>query len=218
MAMGDEYKFKIVLVGDECVGKTSLLTRYIENQFIEYYSPTIGVDFKTKRIPLMGSNFTSNLQIWDTAGKKEFEHLTTSYYYNSKAFILVFSLTSLHSFENVKRRMDMIKKYNSDPNVTIYLCGTKSDLINKREVTQDNIDIFTKDVAIPYFEVSSQSYKDKDKIKDMFEALAQELANEEIAQKQIKELLNMNIVSEYESYLDPFSKKGKKKGGQCLIS
>ena len=86
-----DYLFKILLIGNSAVGKSSLLLRFAENTFPESFLPTIGVDFKIKTFLLEGQ--TVKLQIWDTAGQERFKTITSSYYKGAHGIIIVFDIT-----------------------------------------------------------------------------------------------------------------------------
>merc|ERR1719379_3281515 len=92
--------FKLLLVGDSCVGKSSLLLRFIDNTFSEQFISTIGVDFKIKTIEIGGK--VIKLQIWDTAGQERFRTITTSYFRGAQGILLVYDVSDRGSFDNIK--------------------------------------------------------------------------------------------------------------------
>eukprot|EP00091_Calanus_sinicus_P010663 TRINITY_DN24633_c0_g1_i1.p1 TRINITY_DN24633_c0_g1~~TRINITY_DN24633_c0_g1_i1.p1 ORF type:complete len:129 (+),score=30.24 TRINITY_DN24633_c0_g1_i1:55-441(+) len=92
--------FKVLLVGDANVGKTSILKRYVEGRCPEGYTSTIGIDFK-KRIVQLGGNRNIKLQLWDTAGQERFRGMCRSYYRGSDAIVFVYDVTNLNSLENI---------------------------------------------------------------------------------------------------------------------
>eukprot|EP00302_Diacronema_sp_CCMP2436_P000625 CAMPEP_0179846768 /NCGR_PEP_ID=MMETSP0982-20121206/5724_1 /TAXON_ID=483367 /ORGANISM="non described non described, Strain CCMP 2436" /LENGTH=125 /DNA_ID=CAMNT_0021731905 /DNA_START=20 /DNA_END=394 /DNA_ORIENTATION=- len=99
MARAD-HVFKLLLVGDAGVGKSSMLLRFTDDTFEEHMASTIGVDFKVKTIKV--GELTVKLTIWDTAGQERFRTLTNSYYRGCQGIILVFDLTSEQSLHNVQ--------------------------------------------------------------------------------------------------------------------
>ena len=109
--MEPEKKFiaKIILLGDASVGKTSLLNKYIKNEFSLNYKTTIGADFLTKT--LTRENSIVNLQIWDTAGSEKFHSIGTGFYRGCEACVLVFDLTNPDSFKNVEEWRKIFIKY-----------------------------------------------------------------------------------------------------------
>ena len=94
-----KYLFRICLLGDAAVGKTSLLTRFCDDSFKENYNNTIGVDFRM--VTLKFKNIISKLHIWDTAGQERFRSLALNYLNNSHGFIFVYDITNKQSFNNV---------------------------------------------------------------------------------------------------------------------
>lgn len=92
------YLFKVVLVGNSCVGKSSIVIRYADDEFSEVFLATIGVDFRFKSLPLDGNKV--KLQIWDTAGHERFRTITSSYYRGAHALMIVFDITDKQSFQD----------------------------------------------------------------------------------------------------------------------
>ncbi len=151
--------FKIIIIGDSCVGKTSLLKRYVNNTFLESYKATIGVDFLTKNIKI--NKKIISLQLWDTAGNERFHTLSNAFYRGADACIIVFDLTNIISFNNLERWMDEFLVYSnvSDPNnYPFIIIGNKSDLINEtnRVISDKYIQKFCQNKNVKYFEVSTK--------------------------------------------------------------
>ena len=96
-----DHFFKILLVGDACVGKTSLLIRFSEDIFSQMYNMTIGIDFRTKIVVHNGERI--KLQLWDTAGQERYRTITQAYYRGSHGVLVVYDVTSRSSFEHIKR-------------------------------------------------------------------------------------------------------------------
>jgi Ras-related protein Rab-7A len=150
---------KIIIIGDSCVGKTSLLKRYVNNTFLESYKATIGVDFLTKNIKI--NKKIISLQLWDTAGNERFHTLSNAFYRGADACIIVFDLTNIISFNNLERWMDEFLVYSnvSDPNnYPFIIIGNKSDLINEtnRAISDKYIQKFCQNKNVKYFEVSTK--------------------------------------------------------------
>jgi Ras-related protein Rab-7A len=151
--------FKIIIIGDSCVGKTSLLKRYVNNTFLESYKATIGVDFLTKNIKI--NKKIISLQLWDTAGNERFHTLSNAFYRGADACIIVFDLTNIISFKNLENWMDEFLLYSnvSDPNnYPFIIVGNKSDLINdtNRVISEKYIQKFCQNKNVKYFEVSTK--------------------------------------------------------------
>ena len=96
-----DHLFKLLIIGDSGVGKSSLLVRFADNTFSGNYITTIGVDFKIRTIEINGERV--KLQIWDTAGQERFRTITSTYYRGTHGVIVVYDVTSGDSFANVKR-------------------------------------------------------------------------------------------------------------------
>jgi Ras-related protein Rab-1A len=145
--------YKILLIGDSGVGKSTIMTKFTHDKFSEVYVSTIGVDFSIKNVEY--ENLHYKLQIWDTAGQERFKSITSHYYRGSHCCLVVFSLTDLESFHNVGNWINNVHKLgNSD--VLIILVGTKSDIKHLSEITPDMIYSLKKQENIEYFETSSK--------------------------------------------------------------
>ena len=141
--------FKIVLLGDSYVGKTSFINRVVFNDFTLDRKPTIGVDFYTKNIQFnqFNSSDTSDelrLQIWDTAGQERYRSISNMYYKNADVIFIMFALDNNESFKNVTKWMSDVKNnfglLELETKILIILIGTKSDT-NKRCVVYSEISI-----------------------------------------------------------------------------
>ncbi|KAF5467020.1 hypothetical protein F2P56_016893 [Juglans regia] len=130
-----DYSFKILLIGDSGVGKSSLLLSFISN-LVQDLSPTIGVDFKVKLLTIGGKRL--KLTIWDTAGQERFGTLTSSYYRGSHGIILVYDVTRRETFTNV---LDIwakeVQLYSTNHECVKILLGNKVDRDTERAVTRE---------------------------------------------------------------------------------
>ena len=180
-----DYIFKLILIGSSGVGKSSILQRYIQKLFNAEYTCTIGVDFFMKTINIRDKSI--KLQLWDTAGTEKFKSITTGYYRGANAAFVVFDLTSKSSFDSVS---DWIENYyknsNPDSEKHVILIGNKSDLKENREVTQEQIDNFTLNNKIKYFETSA---KNGENIEECFYFIAEKLMND-LEEKGIENNIN----------------------------
>ena len=139
----DNIIFKIITIGDYAVGKTSILRRYIDNQFIKSHKPTLGIDTVTKEVTLDNGHIIY-LNIFDTAGQEAYRAMYKNYVRNADGILLVFDLNIKKTFDNIKTWIDYLDenlKYKN--NVVKYLIGNKKDLV--KEVDDDNIGFFLED-------------------------------------------------------------------------
>ncbi len=122
-------KYKVVFLGDQSVGKTSIIHRFIYDQFDESYSATIGIDFMSHKMYVEDKTIILNL--WDTAGQERFKSLIPSYIKDSAVAIVVYDITSRQSFQSVNKWIEDAKNLRDD-DVLLVLVGNKSDLIQER--------------------------------------------------------------------------------------
>ncbi|MFW9831231.1 MAG: Rab family GTPase [Candidatus Thorarchaeota archaeon] len=172
-----DYLFKIVLVGDAEVGKTSLTTRFAYGTFTDGYISTLGVDFIVKSLPI--NNYIVKLQAWDTAGQERYAGVRPIYYRGAKGALLVFDITTRQSFVNVEKWFNQIRKY-SGADVPIVLVGNKLDLADTRVVSTDEVQIYTGQKNMVYFETSA---KTDYAVNDVFHKLAELILASEFAKE-----------------------------------
>lgn len=166
-----DYLFKLLIIGDSGVGKSSLLFRFADDNFHETHMPTIGVDFKIRTVEV--DDAVIKLQVWDTAGQERFRTITSSYYRGAHGFLVVYDSTDASSFEGVQRWMGEIEKYgntNSDP-VTI-LVANKCDLSSKRQVSVESGRDLAEFLEAPFLECSA---KDATNVEEAFFVMAASL-------------------------------------------
>ena len=169
-----DFIFKIILIGNSSVGKSSIIQRYIQKIFNDEYTCTIGVDFFMKTIDI--NEKLIKLQLWDTAGTERFKSITTGYYRGANAAFVVFDLTSRISFNSISEWIQNYYNYsnpNSEKNVV--LIGNKSDLKESREITEEEINKFVVNNNIKYFETSA---KNGENIDECFYYIAEKLMND----------------------------------------
>ena len=156
-----EFLFKVSLIGDSGTGKTSIITRFIDNVFKSETSTTIGVDFKIVSFDL-GNETYAKMQIWDTCGSERFKSLTASFLKTCSAFILVFDLSNLNSFKNIDNWIKIIKE-NTNPKFFI-LIGNKCDLENERVVDKNEILDYCEINNFAYIETSVKNNLNIEKV------------------------------------------------------
>ncbi|KAJ5929396.1 hypothetical protein N7454_007244 [Penicillium verhagenii] len=149
-----DYLFKLLLIGDSGVGKSCLLLRFADDTYTESYISTIGVDFKIRTIELDGK--TVKLQIWDTAGQERFRTITSSYYRGAHGICVVYDVTDMDSFNNVKQWLQEIDRYATE-GVNKLLVGNKSDMEDKKVVEYTVAKEFADSLGIPFLETSAKN-------------------------------------------------------------
>ena len=154
--------YKIIIIGDSCVGKSNILSRYLKDEFREDSKSTVGVELGTKFLKIKGTG--AKLQIWDTAGQERYRSITSSYYKGSHGCFIVYDITSESSFENVDKWFEQAQK-EASKEVSIILVGNKCDLENERKISKEKGEEKAKNLNCPFFETSALS---KIKIDDIF--------------------------------------------------
>jgi Ras-related protein Rab-8A len=149
-----DYLFKLLLIGDSGVGKTCVLFRFSDDAFNSTFIATIGIDFKIRTIELDDKKI--KLQIWDTAGQERFRTITTAYYRGAMGILLVYDITSLKSFENIKTWIRNIEQHASD-DVEKMILGNKCDMKDKRVVTHEQGEQLGKEYNVPFMETSAKA-------------------------------------------------------------
>ncbi|KAJ3427398.1 ras-related protein rab-24 [Anaeramoeba flamelloides] len=148
--------FKILLLGNSFVGKSSIFNRYINGRFDGSTKATIGVSFAIKSIKVNEKKI--QMGVWDTAGQEKFESITKMYYRNAKAAILCYDLTVKASFDKIQYWIDEIR--NNESNCLVYLTGTKVDLVtdeNIERVPKETIENYAKKLEVKTFETSAKN-------------------------------------------------------------
>uniref|UniRef100_A0A1L8DV73 Putative rab subfamily protein of small gtpase n=1 Tax=Nyssomyia neivai TaxID=330878 RepID=A0A1L8DV73_9DIPT len=143
---------KIVLLGAQGVGKTSLVVKYITNVYSKDVGPTIGATFFNCRINL--EDIKVKMQIWDTAGQERFRSMAPLYYRGANAALLVFDLTNYASFGAVKTWVSELQRNVQEPMV-LTLVGSKSDLEMERAVAREEAAVYATSIGGNYFETSA---------------------------------------------------------------
>ncbi|XP_022197227.1 ras-related protein Rab-18-B isoform X4 [Nilaparvata lugens] len=160
---------KILIIGESGVGKSSLLMRFVDNEFNADQAITIGVDFKCKKIALNGN--TIKLAIWDTAGQERFRTLTPSYYRDAQGAILVYDVTKKETFTKLETWLNELETYSTKSNIVKMVVGNKIDMDN-REVSRDDGMKFARRHATLFIESSA---KTTDGVQCAFEELVQKI-------------------------------------------
>lgn len=164
------YEYKTILLGSISVGKTAILSRFISNEFSGEPQCTIKAEFKTKIVNI-NNNTQAKLTIWDTSGDEKFRAITRQYYKNTHGVILVYDVTNRSSFDRISDWYNEIKN-NAPEDVVVILVANKTDLLDKREVSNEEGKEVAGRVGVEYIEVSAKS---GDNIYLLFEKLSMSL-------------------------------------------
>jgi len=189
-----DYLYKLLLIGDSGVGKSCILVRFVDDEFVEDNQCTIGVDFKIKMMDFNSKRI--NLTIWDTAGQEKFRSLTSSYYRGTNGIILVYDVTRRISFKNLDMWLSEIEMYTNYSNPVKLLVGNKIDKSGDREVPREEAAEFARNKGMVFIETSA---KTKAGIQQAFEEIVQKIMDRQeanIEQRQDTVSVNSNAGSD----------------------
>ena len=205
--------FKIIVVGDPGVGKSSLLGRATKNIFNAEYQTTVGFEFLTFTEKIGEKNV--KLQIWDTCGQETYKSLISNFYRNASLAMLIYSIDSRESFNNIIKWLKEIK-LQSNPDIKVVLIGNKADLENKRQVTIEEGNKFKEENEILFFQEASA--KSGINAKEIFHEAAKILYDEYIIflkKARNTSLTKLNESSFNSSKLKSFYEPRKKRKKCC---
>lgn len=152
-----DYLFKVLMIGDSGVGKSSILLRYTDDVYDEDMAATIGVDFKLKRTTGPGGE-RINMTVWDTAGQEKFRAITSSYYRGSHAIVLVYDVTKRQTFEHIATWLKEATDQCTNPDAIKVLIGNKVDCEDgDRCVDREEGVEFARDNKMLFFECSAKT-------------------------------------------------------------
>ncbi|EGT56361.1 CBN-RAB-3 protein [Caenorhabditis brenneri] len=162
-----DYMFKLLIIGNSSVGKTSFLFRYCDDSFTSAFVSTVGIDFKVKTV--FRGDKRVKLQIWDTAGQERYRTITTAYYRGAMGFILMYDITNEESFNSVQDWCTQIKTYSWE-NAQVVLVGNKCDMDAERVVSMERGRQLADQLGLEFFETSA---KENINVKAVFEKLVE---------------------------------------------
>jgi len=146
--------YKVIVIGDPAVGKTSLLSKYATNQFEEKYLPTVGVSILKEPIELKDKDAGVTLMFWDIAGQPQFYMLHRPYFNGADGMLLVFDITRSSTFSNVNNWYSSAVKYGLS-GIPRILIGNKVDLKDERKIILPMAEHLSEKLNAPYFETSA---------------------------------------------------------------
>jgi small GTP-binding protein len=165
----EDYKIKIIVVGDSGVGKTNLINRFASDKFDTNSKATIGVEFVYKTLKI--NKEVIKVEVWDTAGQERYRAITSSYYKGAKGAIIVYDITNEDSFNNVESWMNEVTK-KGKTDMQFLLVGNKKDLVNDRKVTEQKGIDKAKELNMNLFEASAL---EKTNVNEAFNYLMKEI-------------------------------------------
>ncbi|KAL9429850.1 hypothetical protein AB3S75_025273 [Citrus x aurantiifolia] len=197
-------KYKLVFLGDQSVGKTSIITRFMYDKFDNTYQATIGIDFLSKTMYL--EDRTVRLQLWDTAGQERFRSLIPSYIRDSSVAVIVYDVASMlhlsvpgsfkfpcrQSFLNTTKWVEEVRTERGS-DVIIVLVGNKTDLVDKRQVSIEEGEAKARELNVMFIETSAKAGFN---IKALFRKIAAALPGmETLSSTKQEDLVDVNLKS-----------------------
>ena len=207
--------FKVVLVGESGVGKTSIITQFIDQTFQEDQQSTTGGTFSTKSV-ICDNGKTLKFEIWDTAGQERYRSLTKMFYKDANAAVLVYDITRKDSFEELQNYWSQQIKESSPPNIILAIAANKSDLINQEAVEEEKAREFANELGAIFVSTTATTVES---INELFIEIAKKYTNatdikikgDDDGQDQAEEK-NDNVKLSKDKANE---KKEKKRGGFC---
>ena len=214
MTEEDAQHFKLIFLGDQYVGKSSILNRFYQDKFEADYQATIGLDFHSKNVTINGNNI--RLLLYDTAGQEKFKSLIPMYIRDANIILVVYDITNRDTFTHTEHWVNETKDLKRDDAIFV-LVGNKIDLEENRVVTRKEAEDFATEKGFLFHEVSA---KTGDQVQELFTtkiypeiARKYNIGDEEEENGQSNEQNNENDVKGVK--LNSNNKPAKKKGGCC---
>ena len=206
--------FKVVLVGESGVGKTSIITQFIDQTFQEDQQSTTGGTFSTKSV-ICDNGKTLKFEIWDTAGQERYRSLTKMFYKDANAAVLVYDITRKDSFEELQNYWSQQIKESSPPNIILAIAANKSDLINQEAVEEEAARAFANELGAIFVSTTATTVES---INELFIEIAKKYTNateikikgDDDGQEQAEEKTDNVKLSK-----DKANEKKEKKKGFC---
>ena len=173
-------KFKLVFLGHQSVGKTSLIARYMYDKFDPTYHATVGIDFLVKTVNF--EDRTLRLMLWDTAGQERFRSLSPAYIRDSHVAVVVYDVTNAVSFDGVSSWIELIRSERGQDTI-IMLVGNKTDLSTARRVTTEDGRQKAQELNVMFIETCARTGCN---VSTLFQLVAKVLADSDVEKKPIE--------------------------------
>ncbi|RMZ86873.1 hypothetical protein DV736_g5900, partial [Chaetothyriales sp. CBS 134916] len=178
-------QFKLVLLGESAVGKSSLVLRFVKDQFDDYRESTIGAAFLTQTIALDDTT-TVKFEIWDTAGQERYKSLAPMYYRNANCAVVVYDITQAASLDKAKSWVKELQR-QANENIIIALAGNKVDIVtdnpDKRAIQTADAEAYAKEAGLLFFETSAKTATN---VKELFTAIAKKLPLDQAGPRNLR--------------------------------
>jgi len=185
------HQFKVLMIGDSGVGKSSLFHRYANDQFTPNFLPTIGIDYKIKNVTMddkHGVKRTIRLSLWDTAGQERFRTITKQYFRGAHGMALVYDSTDRASFENVDNWLSQVEQQDGGDGVVIILVANKCDH-PYQAVSVEEGQALADERGIKFFKTSAKSNIN---VTEMFTTMTLEIERRLNLKKKFEERPDVN--------------------------
>ncbi|KAG2554149.1 ras-related protein RABH1b-like [Panicum virgatum] len=203
-------KYKLVFLGDQAVGKTAIITRFMYDKFDNTYQATIGIDFLSKTMYL--EDRTVRLQLWDTAGQERFRSLIPSYIRDSSVAVIVYDVTDRQSFLNTSKWIEEVNTQRGG-DVLIFLVGNKTDLVDKRKVSTDEGEAKAQEHGAMFIETSAKAGFN---IKPLFRKIAGSLPGmDALSSAKQEDMVDINLRPSTGSSASGAASHAEQKSGGC---
>ena len=207
-----EESLKVVLVGESGVGKTSIINQFAKGVFNQDLMSTNGATFTTNKKEFKDSNGLSKLisfEMWDTAGQEKYRSLAKMFFKEASVALIIYDVTSLKSFEEIKKYWMNLVRENSPKNIILYIVGNKSDLIANEAVKEEIAREYARSEKVNFYLTSA---KDRTGIDELFNEIGNiylnEFMNSEENQERILRKNEVTKVNKENSQDDENKKKG----------